>query len=150
MSNRLANIVFSTGLITAAVIFIHMAMQFENLTALAGAQVPTQMFPIGVLAILIVCAALNLVKYVTPGGAADANDRFDMDLGVTLRVGGIIVILVLTTQIWDRFGLLPASVFSTLAIAAVLQVRGLLTYAALAAYGPLTWAFFRYAVNVNI
>lgn len=150
MSNRLANIVFSTLLITGAIVFIQIARQFENLTALAGAQVPTQMFPIAVLCILILCASINLAKYVLPNGAADADQPFDMDFGTTVRVVGIIIILIVTTQIWDHIGFVPASVFSTLSIAAVLQVRSALTYACLAAYGPLTWAFFRYAVNVNI
>lgn len=150
MSNRIANIVFSAGLITAALIFIRMASRFENLTALAGAQVPTQMFPIAVLSILIVCSTINLVKYAMPNGAADAGERFDMDLRVTLRVAGIIAILVITTELWSRLGFVPASIFSSLAIAVVLNVRSPLTYIGLVVYGPITWAFFRYAVNVNI
>lgn len=150
MSNRLANILFSLAIIVAGIVFIKMAAGFENLTALAGAQVPTQMFPIAVLCILIFCSTINLVKYVMPNGAADANDQLDMNLAMFIRVALILAILIATIAIWDRFGFLPASVFSSLTIAVVLQVRSPLIYLGLSLYGPATWAFFRYAVAVNI
>ena len=150
MTNRWANIGFSTVVIIACAIFIKIAMGFENPSALAGAQVPTQVFPVAMLGFTAICAAINIVNYLRGDPEGDAGERLDFDRTIALRVGLILALLIAVWLLWDVVGFIPVSVLMGVGIAAVMQVRSVPVYIGLAAYGPLVWAVFKYGIGIEL
>ncbi|MEM7464440.1 MAG: tripartite tricarboxylate transporter TctB family protein [Pseudomonadota bacterium] len=150
MTNRWANIGFSTIIIFACGVFSYIAMGFDNPSALAGSQVPTQVFPIAMLAFTAICSAINIVNYLTGNPEGDADELLDFDGTVALRVGLIIALMILTYFVWEPIGFIPTSIILCLGIAVVMQVRSPLVYIGLAIYGPLVWAVFNYGIGISL
>jgi len=150
MTRRWANIGFSAAIIVACIVFARIAIGFQNPSVLAGAQVPTQAFPLMILAFTALCSLINIVNYLRGDPEGDADRRFDFDRTIALRVGSIVALLVGARFVWDWYGFIPASLLLCLGIAAVMQVRNVLVYVGLAAFGPMVWALFNYAIGVNL
>ncbi|MCJ7873265.1 tripartite tricarboxylate transporter TctB family protein [Phaeobacter sp. J2-8] len=150
MTNRAANIGFSLVVIIACIVFAQMALQFENPGALAGAQVPTEVFPLMMLGFTALCALINIVNFLRGDPEGDADRPFDFRPAVAMRVISIVALLLICVFLWDWIGFIPMSVVLLLGIAAIMQVRSPVAYIFLAAFGPLVWAAFNFGVGTPL
>lgn len=150
MSVRSANIAFSIAIIIACSVFGKMALGFEDPPALVGAQVPTNVFPLISLGLITLFAAINIFNYARGNPEGKESAILDVDRFVLMRVGMMIAILLVTYFLWEWIGFIPTSIFLTVSIAWIMQVRSILTYVLLAVYGPCLWAVFRYGLGLNL
>lgn len=150
MTNRWANIWFSSLVIVGCFIFGYIALGFENPSALAGSQVPTQVFPLALLGFTAVCSALNILFYLKGDPEDDADQPLDFNLSIFIRIALIIAILVAVWLLWDVVGFIPVAILMCVGIAAVMQVRSPLVYIGLAIYGPIIWAIFKYGIGIEL
>ena len=150
MTNRTANIAFSALIILGCAIFAQIALEFENPTALAGSQVPTQVFPIAMLGFAALCSAINIVTYLRGDPESDADEALDINKAILLRVMFIVALMVAVWLLWDVIGFIPVSILMCLGIAAIMQVRKPLTYLGLAIYGPVVWAIFKFGIGIEL
>lgn len=150
MSLRIANITFSIAIIIACGVFSKMALGFSDPPALAGAQVPTNVFPLISLGLIALFAIINIFNYVRTDPEGQKDTVLDVDRFVLLRVAIMITILFVSYLLWGWIGFIPTSIIMTVSIALVMQVRSVLTYILLAVYGPCLWAVFNYGLGLNL
>lgn len=150
MTNRFANIFFSSIVVIGCIVFGIIAAGFENPGALAGSQVPTQVFPLILVTFTGVCSLLNILGYIRGDPEGDADEPFDMNIDILIRMVLMVGILVSSFFLWDWVGFVPTSIFMSVGIAAVLRVTNVMVYVGLAIYGPLIWAVFTYGLGVRL
>lgn len=111
LTQRWANIAFTTVLLIACAYFAMEAEKFETSGLLATSGLPSKFFPRLLLAFVAVCSLIVLYLYGVLGGAGgDAEERVFEDAAAARRGVLMLAVAILSYVIWMNFGFIAMAV----------------------------------------
>ena len=111
LSERLANIIFSTLVICACIYFAVIAERFETSGLLASSGLPSKFFPHLMLALMAFCSAVVLFMYARHGSAGEGDDQTVFgDAGDARRGILMLSVAVACYLVWMNIGFITMAV----------------------------------------
>lgn len=108
LTQRLANIIFTTILLIACGWFAWVAQGFEAAGLLASSGLPSKFFPQLLLAFIALCALIIAYLYIAKGQTGgDAGDTVFADFSEARRGLLMMTVAVVCYFIWKHLGFIP-------------------------------------------
>jgi len=143
LSQRMANIVFLILLLVAAAYFAWLAEGFEAAGLLASSGLPSKFFPQLLLGLIVACAVMVLLAYITKGSAG--GDEGQTVYGSPIdAVRGLLtlVAMIVAYVIWRNVGYVAMAAFLGPATLATMGVRNPVIYGVVLALAACVYLVF--------
>lgn len=150
MTQRPANIAFSSVLIVACIILINLALNFDDASSTASSELSSGFFPIAVLTFIIISCLFNIGIYLKANTEKTKEDYVDLNSTQLIRVALGFISLLAAYFVWEYFGFMVMATFLVIAISVIMATRSKTIYVFLLLLGPALFFIFDKGLQITL